>query len=240
MSHRRICEPAGRCLPEPPRVHQHGHVRFTLVALALVAGVATCACTAEDEPVADSGCRASVRDASFATEVEEQIRLLDTALVRCRSYDTLIDEMQRYPRIVGFELATFVGLRCAATDDEAIKQAPACAGFSAADVTVAATVPDLVFVGETLDGRTIEIRPDEDTRFIGDYPEVVQRTVDIATEAGCEAVLEQRDLWAARVDEPGFGDEASVYANHAQNVAQFIGCDVAPLATAATTPTTAT
>ena len=93
---------------------------------------------------------------------------------------------------------------------------------------VPTTAPvELVFVGETLDGRRIEIRPDADTVFVGDVPQVVQQTVDIAVEAGCDGVIAQRDLWASRVNDPVIGDEASVYAHHAQNVANYIGCDVA-------------
>ena len=86
-----------------------------------------------------------------------------------------------------------------------------------------------MFVGDTLDGRQVEIRPSESTRFDGDVPAVVQQTVDIAIESGCEGVIAQRDLWASRVDDPVIGDEASVYAQHAQNVADYIQCDVPPI-----------
>ncbi len=200
-------------------------MRFATPVIVSLAAVLAGGCTQDDEPVADTGCAATVREASFATEVEQQIALLDAALVRCRSYETLVDEMREYPGIVGYELATFVELRCGAVDDDAIRSAPACAGFATSNTTVVTLPADQVFVGETLDGRPVELRPDADTVFVGEYPEVVQRTVDIANEAGCDAVLEQRDLWAARISEPGFGDEASVYANHAQNVAVFIGCE---------------
>jgi hypothetical protein len=46
-------------------------------------------------------------------------------------------------------------------------------------------------------------------------------------------VLAQRDLWAQRVDDALIGDEASVFAQHAQNVAAYIQCD--PGAAVATT-----
>lgn len=200
-------------------------VRITVPVLVTLAALVAIGCTQEDDPVADSGCAATVREASFATEVEQQIALLDVALVRCRSYETLLDEMRGYPGIVGYELATFVELRCTSTDDDAVRRAPACAAFVPSSTIVTLPPAELVFIGETLDGRPVELRPDNDTVFVGAYPEVVQRTVDIATEAGCVAVLEQRDLWAARAAEPDFGDEASAYANHAQNVALFIGCE---------------
>jgi hypothetical protein len=104
-------------------------------------------------------------------------------------------------------------------------------------VTATTAVPttqpsEIVYVGSTLDGRTVELRPDADTVFIGDTPQVVQQTVDIAVESGCVGVLAQRDHWAALVADPDIGDEASVYAQHAQNVANYIGCDSPPIPTA--------
>jgi len=92
-------------------------------------------------------------------------------------------------------------------------------------------LPELVFVGDTLDGRQVEIRPSATIQFFGDVPAIVQQTVDIALESGCEGVIAQRDLWASRVADPLFGDEASVYAQHAQNVAVYIQCETAPPAT---------
>ena len=64
---------------------------------------------------------------------------------------------------------------------------------------------------------------------MGEVPAVIQQTVDIAFESGCEGVIAQRDLWAARIDDSPAGDIASVYAQHAQNVANFIQCDTEPL-----------
>jgi hypothetical protein len=85
-------------------------------------------------------------------------------------------------------------------------------------------VPSIVFVGDTLDGRQIEITPADGVEFVGDVPTVVQQTVDIAFESGCEGVIAQRDLWISRIDDTPAGDIASLYAQHAQNVANFIGC----------------
>ena len=47
--------------------------------------------------------------------------------------------------------------------------------------------------------------------------------------SGCEGVIAQRDLWAAQIDDSSDGDIASVYAQHAQNVADFIQCETEPL-----------
>jgi hypothetical protein len=180
----------------------------------------------------DAGCEATVRDASFAAEVDEQVALLDLALARCPSFARLVGEMGRYPGIVGYEVPTFVELRCEAASDPAVTGGAACASFRST-VTTIASGDELVFVGETLDGRVVEVRPDADTVFVNGVPEVVQRTVDIANEAGCDGVYAQRDEWAARADEPGIGDEASVYAVHAETVARYIGCEDRPLPTTA-------
>ncbi len=172
----------------------------------------------------------SVREASFATEVSEQVRLLDTALLTCRSYAALTAQLDRYPGIIGYDAATFVSLRCSRVDDDAVRTAPTCADVISPTTTAPpTTVPEIVFVGDTLDGRRIEIRPSATTRFEGDVPEIVQQTVDIAIESGCDGVIEQRDLWASRIDDPEIGDEASVYARHAQNVADYIQCDTEPI-----------
>jgi hypothetical protein len=194
-----------------------------------VLAAAVAGCTADEEPAAATGCRATVRDASLAVEVDEQVALLDLAFSRCVSAGSLTAEMDRYPGIVGYSAATFVELRCGTAPDEAVRTSPVCASIAAPVTTVVAVDTDIVFVAETLDGRRIEFRPDADTPFAGGVPEVIQRTVDIAIEAGCDGVIAQRDLWAARIDDPGIGGEASAYANHAQNVANYIGCVFEPI-----------
>lgn len=200
-----------------------------MAVLACAVAVSTVACTAEEEPEAATGCAATVREASLAVEVDEQVALLDDAFSRCVSAESLTTEMNRYPGIVGYSAPTFVSLRCRTTTDEGLLASSVCRSISAPATTVVAVTADVVFVAETLDGRRIEIRPDADTLFVGEVPEAVQRTVDIAIEAGCAGVIEQRDLWAARATDPAIADEASAYANHAQNVANYIGCVFEPI-----------
>ena len=200
-----------------------------MVAIALTASaLATAACSPEDETT-ESGCASTVHDASLAVEVSDQVRMLDLAMVRCRSFDELNSEMARYPGITGYDTRTFVELRCGRVIDESVRSSPACLAVTATTAVPTTAPVDIVFVGETLDGRTIEIRPDADTVFVGEAPQVVQQTVDIAIEAGCDGVLAQRDLWASRANDPVIGDEASVYAHHAQNVADYIGCESTPV-----------
>jgi len=205
---------------------------WIVAALASMIAMSIVGCTAPepDSGAAPTSCAAAVASASRAAEVDEQVRLLDVALVACRSYDSFVGEMGRYPGIVGFDVSTFVSVRCGRVDDELVRTSPTCATVIAPATTVpVVTLPDLVFVGDTLDGRRVEIRPSATVKFIGDVPEVVQQTVDITLESGCEGLIAQRDLWAARADDPRFGDEASVYARHAQNVADYIQCDSPPL-----------
>ena len=188
------------------------------------------ACTPGDDiEDARTGCSDTVEQAWRAMEVADQVALLDTALLTCRSYTSLVNELRQYPGIVGYEVETFVRLRCERTDDEAVRTGPACSTVITPTTAPQTTLVDLVFVGDTLDGRRIEIRPDATTEFVGDVPATVQQTVDIAIESGCEGVIEQRDFWAAQISDPTIGDRASVYAQHAQNVADYIQCESVPV-----------
>lgn len=199
------------------------------VAIGLVPLVV--ACTPDDE-VAErpAGCSASVEAAAAATEPDQQVTMLDAALVTCASYATFRSEIGEYPGIIGYDFDTYLRLRCERSDDARLRNTPACDVVIAPPTTPpVVTVPDLVFVGETLDGRQVEITPSNLVEFDGDVPAVVQQTVDIAVESGCEGVIEQRDLWASRADDPTIGDFASVYAQHAQNVAIYIQCETPPI-----------
>ncbi len=217
------------CVTTPrQRPRQTTRAPALVAALALVAAVAG-GCGDDDDPLAAPTCSASVREASLAVEVDEQIQLLDLAFSRCPSSELLTAEMSRYPGIVGYSVPTFISLRCTTTSDDAVRTSPVCASIAAPATTPAPASADVVFVAATLDGRQIEIRPDADTAFVGATPEAVQRTVDIAIEAGCDGVIAQRDQWAALVADPVLGDEASAYAKHAENVAVYIGCVFEPI-----------
>ena len=189
------------------------------------------ACTPTPEEAAPpTGCAAVVRTASLAVEPDTQVDLLDDALVACSSANAFRTQVSRYPGIIGYDIDTFVDLRCVRTDDERVKRTPACTdAVGPATTPPPATVAEIVFVGDTLDGRRVEIRPSDRIPFEGDVPRVVQQTVDIAVESGCDGVIAQRDLWASRVDDALIGDEASVFAQHAQNVADYIQCDSTPI-----------
>ena len=87
-------------------------------------------------------------------------RLLDTALLTCRSYAALVSELSGYPGIIGYAAETFVQRRCERIDDEAVQTGPACSAVITPTTAPPTTLVELVFVGDTLDGRRIEIRPD--------------------------------------------------------------------------------
>jgi hypothetical protein len=207
--------------------------RPALVTAGIVVMVAlAAACSPASPETATTGCATAVADAARSIDIDDQKRFLDEALLQCRSVADLANELNRHPGLLGFSATEFVTARCARIDDPATLRAPTCAAVAAPATTAPpTTVVDVVFVGDTLDDRRIEIRPGATTRFVGEVPEVVQQTVDIAFESGCDGLIAQRDLWFGRTGDPVTGDEASVYARHAQNVAEYIGCEIPPLPT---------
>ena len=201
-----------------------------LLAVLLLAPLVA-ACTPDEEGAdAPTGCAQAVRVASQAAEPDEQVDLLDTALLACSSYDAFRNAIGRYPGIIGYDVDTFLELRCVRSDDERVGTTAACRAVVAPPTTPPpATIATLVYVGDTVDGRQVELRPSDTVPFEGDVPAVVQQTVDIAVESGCPGVLQQRDLWLSRIGDPTIGDAASVFAQHAQNVAVYIGCEPPPI-----------
>ncbi len=225
-------------------VHQHERVRRIdpgdtarpkrrLIALILAAtALVVSACDPPDESTASARCSDTVAEAAAASEPNAQVRLLDRALETCGSYQMFTSELGDYPSIIGYDPATFVELRCNAVTDEAVRTGPTCASVIVPPSTAPPTTAvELLYVGDTVDGRQVEIRPSDAIAFDGEVPAVIQQTVNIAVESGCEGVIAQRDLWAAQIDDSEAGAIASVYAQHAQNVADFIQCDTEPLST---------
>lgn len=204
--------------------------RLVGVALTAAALVIAAACDPPDETSATARCSDSVAQAAAASEPRAQVRLLDRALRTCGSYELFTSELSEYPSTTGYDPATFVELRCNAVTDEAVREGPTCASVIVPPSTAPPTTAvELVYVGDTLDGRQVEIRPSAEITFDGDVPTVIQQTVNIAVESGCDGVIGQRDLWAEQADDSDAGSIASVYAQHAQNVADFIQCDTETL-----------
>lgn len=201
----------------------------TVVAVVALAGVG---CEAEEAEEPRSGCAGLVADAVAAVETEDQVRLLDAALTVCPSYDGFAAQLIAAPGLIGFDTRTFVTMRCNVRTPVERARTAACDMIPAPSTTmqVRTTEPELVFVGVTLDGRRIEIRPSDDIDFVGERPSAVKLNADIAVEAGCEGVLEQRSVWTIQASDQTLSDEerdiASAFARHAWVVAAFTGCEV--------------
>lgn len=208
--------------------------RLVVVTLAAAALVVS-ACDPPDESTASTRCSDKVAEAAAASEPKAQVRLLDRALQTCGSYQLFTTELADYPSIIGYDPATFVELRCNVVTDQAVREGPTCSSVIVPPSTAPPTTAvELLYVGDTVDGRQVEIRPSSAIAFDGDVPAVIQQTVNIAVESGCEGVIAQRDLWAGQIDDSDAGAIASVYAQHAQNVADFIQCETKPLAVEST------
>ncbi len=211
-------------------MRQHGGMK--VLVLAMLTAVAGVGCSASDDAQSVTQavtCDGTVAAAADAIEVDRQVQLLDDALVRCPSLESLLAAIGQHPGLIGFEPDQFVQLRCAAAPGPAVRDSTVCTTVIPPVVTTPQLPESVVFVGETLDGRQIRIVPTDQVDFVGAVPAVIQQTVDIAVESGCEGVIAQRDTWAYQTGDPSISDIASVYAQHAQRVADYIGCDVPPI-----------
>ena len=196
-----------------------------LLGVVVLAGGAA-GCT-DDEPTttaSGNACSSAVNDAADAAEIPDQIAMLDTALVVCRSYDAFAAELAERPQIIGYDALTFVTRRCLSAGATVRSSTICMSTVTTTASTTPPTEPPISYVGRTLDGRDVTIEPDADTQFIDGTPAAIVQIVDIANEDGCAGVEQEQERWTALADDPLIGDEASVYAQHAINVASFIGC----------------
>lgn len=202
--------------------------RLLAAVTAALAATVVAACSEHDD-AGPTGCAATIDEAAVAMEVDEEVGLLDDALLVCPSAAAFQAALGEHPGIVGYDLPTFLALRCSKAG-EAVRNAPTCTEVVGATTTApTTTVAEIVFVGETLDGRLVELRPGAGIEFVDDVPVATRRTVDAFGTSGCDGVYAMRDLWASQVGDPTRGDEASVYAKHADTVARFLGCEPRPL-----------
>lgn len=200
-----------------------GATATLLVSLVALATVGCTSSTPEAAPV--EPCRATIDEAAQAAEIDDQIELLDTALVICRSVDVFTAHVDRYPGLIAWEVPTYLTNRCASAADT-VRRSAICTSEAVAPPTAPPVeVPEVVYVGETLDGREIEIRPRAGRPFTNGTPTVIVEMADIAIESGCEGVEAEYERWNAQVEDALVGEEASVYAQHALNVLAFIQCD---------------
>jgi hypothetical protein len=193
----------------------------------VVAGLVLLGIGCDDDAPQQSGgdpCVRTIERASRAAEISEQIEFLDSALLSCRSFTAYDAQLGRYPGIVGYDGLTYVSTRCAAlASDELVSASSVCKDVAPPSTTVAG-VPEPEYVGQSLEGREVTIGPD-DTDFVDGKPAAIVAIVDIAAEDGCMGVEAERARWLAQLNDPIAGDQASVYARHAENVLAFIGCE---------------
>ena len=198
---------------------------FCAVTATVGLSAVSSACAPADES-AQATCTDLVSRATQAIEPADELRLLDEGLMKCGSYEVFAAELERHPGALGYSVEAFIDRRCDVAADDEVRGSPTCLTANPPTTPPSTTIVELVFVGTTVDGRLVEMRPTPEMPFIDDVPAEIQRTVDIALAEGCEGLRAQRDRWIAAVNSSVASDAASVYAQHAQNVATFTGCDI--------------
>lgn len=196
------------------------------IVLVVVATVAA-ACSQDPEDARPSDpCRDFIDRAGAAAEISEQVELLDSALVVCNSVEAFAVNAQRHPTLFGVDVATYLSTRCATVDDDGIQGSRVCTSDAVTTTTMAPVAPpEVVYLGTTLDGREVEIRPRAGRPFDDDgVPAIISAMADIAIAEGCDGLEAEFERWNNRIEDPLIGDEASVFAQHAQNVLAFIDC----------------
>src|SRR5690606_1932971 len=159
--------------------------RLLLSCLVAVLGAAAAGCSDEGEARSVPSCNEAMRDAAEAIEVDEQIRLLDAALLSCGSHAAYVKELVAHPGLIGYSPETFLEVRCRAVTEPRLRRSPACRAANPPTTPPVVTAPEVVYAAATLDGRVIEMRPSAAVPFTGDVPAVVQETVDIAAAQNC-------------------------------------------------------
>lgn len=202
------------------------------LALTLgVAAVALLACTPADEPVVAPAdpCRATIDEAAAEAEIRRQVELLDRALVICSGPDVFAANVGRHPTLLGWDVETYLGNRCATAESPSVRGSRICRSDGIVTTTSMPTAdaPTIVYVGTTLDGREVTIRPTPSRPFTDEgIPLIIDEMARIAAREGCAGVEAEHLRWLAQIDDPTGGDEASVYARHALDVARFVQCEL--------------
>jgi hypothetical protein len=196
-------------------------LRFVLfVSLGLISACSAApAVTVRADP-----CRDALDRAALAREVSQQITLLDSALVICRDVDAFADGLRLHQGAIAVAPATFIQRRCENPPDQRV-------GLSSICQTVAPPSSDLpsadgiqVYIGRTLDGRSVELRSDQ-VRFTDGRPSGIIEVVEVSTREGCGGLSALYAQWIPLVSLEDRGDELSVYAQHTLNVMRSLGCE---------------
>lgn len=85
------------------------------------------------------------------------------------------------------------------------------------------------FDGTTLDGDVVALTPTPAVPFDDGVPVAIRSMNEIAERRECTDVIAERDRWVAELGEQRYGAAASVFAQHAHNLATILGCDPEPV-----------
>ena len=205
-----------------------------MIGVAAVA-LSTVACgTPAAEPVETDPCIRRVALAAGSIDIDEQVNLLDEAISICSDLNAFATALDAHPGTIGVKPAVFAARRCTRSELAAVATAPICddaavvllSGAESGSIldTDASAMPNS-YVGTNLDGEQVSIEPDADTEFVDDRPLAISRMVDLAFSDGCAGLRDEHAYWLGLVSDPGIGGEASVYARHALDLLDFIGCE---------------
>jgi hypothetical protein len=198
--------------------------RLVIAAVVVFAlGVSACA----QEPgavVRPEPCRDVLDRAAVAREIHQQIDLLDSALVICRDVEAFTEGLRLHPGAIAVTPATFIQRRCENPPDLTVARSLICQSVVPPVSSVPGDNAVQVYIGRTLDGRSVELRSDQ-VRFTDGRPAGIVEVVEVSTSRGCEGLAALYAQWIPMVALADRGDELSVYAQHTVNLMQSLGCD---------------
>jgi hypothetical protein len=169
-------------------------------------------------------CRDSLDRAAVAREVNQQIALLDAALVICRDVSTFAEGLRLHPGAIAVAPTTFVQRRCENPPNQTVARSSICQAVVPPTESTPSDNSVQVYVGRTLDGQTVELRSDR-IRFTEGRPWGIVEIVEISTRQGCAGLAGLYAQWIPLLELEDRGDESSVYAQHTLNVMQSLGCE---------------
>lgn len=196
-----------------------------LVSQVIAIAALLSGCAQEQQAVMRADpCRDALDRAAVAREIPQQIALLDSALVICRDVDAFSEGLRLHPGAIAVAPATFIQRRCEDPPDATVARSLICQSVVPPVDTAPGDNAVKVYVGRTLDGRSVELRSDQ-VRFTDGRPAGIVEVVNVSTRQGCEGLAALYAQWIPMVGLEDRGDELSVYAQHTVNLMQSLGCD---------------
>ncbi len=224
------------CLASAQPSGEHGQMislRLGLILTPALAAIVSCSAPVA-EPTETDPCSRRVGIAAAAIDIDDQVGLLDEAISICSDLESFALALDSHPGTIGVEPVVFAARRCSRSNLTSIRAAPICqdpavalligGGSSDSESTLNPAGEGLAYTGTNLADAQVTILPDADTPFEGERPVAIVRMVDLAFSDGCAGLEAEFDYWSTLVDDPGIGEEASVYARHALDLQAFIGC----------------